>query len=117
MPTRKKAALTYKRYIVPFILITTLFFMWGFARAILDVLNKHFQNSLDITITQSTLIQVTTYLAYFMMAVPAGMFINKYGYRKGVVFGLVLFGIGAPLFYPGAMTDPSLMFYAFIAAL
>ena len=68
-------------YLVPFLLITTLFFLWGFARAILDVLNKHFQNTLDITITESSLIQVTTYLGYFLMAIPAGLFINRFGYR------------------------------------
>ena len=112
-----KTSLTYKRYLVPFVLITTLFFLWGFARAILDVLNKHFQEALNISITQSAFIQVTTYLAYFLMAVPAGMFINKFGYRKGVVFGLVLFGIGALLFIPGAHASSSWIFYAFLVAL
>ena len=73
-----------KKYLVPFILITSLFFLWGFARAILDVLNKHFQNALHISITHSALIQVTTYLGYFLMAIPAGIFINRYGYRRGV---------------------------------
>ena len=92
-----------KKYLVPFILITSLFFLWGFARAILDVLNKHFQNALHISITQSALIQVTTYLGYFLMAIPAGFFINKYGYRRGVVFGLLLFGLGAVFFIPGAL--------------
>ena len=87
-------------YLVPFILITTLFFLWGFARAILDVLNKHFQNELDISITESSLIQVTTYMGYFLMAIPAGLFINRFGYRRGVVFGLLLFGTGSLLFVP-----------------
>ena len=91
-----------RKYLVPFILITSLFFLWGFARAILDVLNKHFQNALHISITQSAMIQVTTYLGYFLMAIPAGIFINKYGYRRGVVFGLLLFGLGAIFFIPGA---------------
>ena len=91
-----------KKYLVPFILITSLFFLWGFARAILDVLNKHFQNALHISITQSAMIQVTTYLGYFLMAIPAGIFINKYGYRRGVVFGLLLFDLGAIFFIPGA---------------
>ena len=95
-----KASLTTKEFLVPFILITSLFFLWGFARAILDVLNKHFQNELDISITQSSLIQVTTYLGYFLMAIPAGWFINRHGYRLGVVVGLMLFGIGALLFIP-----------------
>lgn len=92
-----------KKYLVPFILVTSLFFLWGFARAILDVLNKHFQNALHISITQSAMIQVTTYLGYFLMAIPAGIFINKYGYRRGVVFGLLLFGLGAIFFIPGAL--------------
>ena len=85
---------------VPFVLITTLFFLWGFARAILDVLNKHFQNEMHISITQSSLIQVTTYMGYFLMAIPAGLFINRFGYRRGVVFGLLLFALGSWLFVP-----------------
>ena len=109
MTSRTK--LTDKRYVVPFILITTLFFLWGFARAILDVLNKHFQDELHISITQSSLIQVTTYLGYFLMAIPAGLFISRYGYRRGVVFGLTLFGLGALAFIPSAT------FTAFLGAL
>lgn len=96
------AKITNKQYAVPFVLITSLFFMWGFARSILDVLNKHFQETLNLNITESAMIQVTTYLAYFLMAIPAGMFINKWGYRRGVVFGLSLFAIGAFLFIPSA---------------
>ena len=103
-----------KKYLVPFILITSLFFLWGFARAILDVLNKHFQNALHISITQSAMIQVTTYLGYFLMAIPAGIFINKYGYRRGVVFGLLLFGLGAIFFIPGASIGS---FFAFLFCL
>ena len=106
-----KSKLTDKRYVVPFVLITTLFFLWGFARAILDVLNKHFQDELHISITQSSLIQVTTYLGYFLMAIPAGIFISRYGYRRGVVFGLTLFGSGALAFIPGNT------FVAFLGAL
>ena len=109
-----RAALTSRSYLLPFILVTSLFFLWGFARAILDVLNKHFQNALDISITQSSLIQVTTYLGYFIMAIPAGWFINRRGYRLGVVFGLLLFGIGALLFIPGAEAGT---FYAYLGAL
>lgn len=101
-------------YLVPFILITTLFFLWGFARAILDVLNKHFQNTLDISITESSLIQVTTYMGYFLMAIPAGLFINRFGYRRGVVFGLLLFGIGSLLFVP--CTEAGTL-YAYLFAL
>lgn len=109
-----RTPLTSKQYLLPFVLVTSLFFLWGFARAILDVLNKHFQNALDITITQSSLIQVTTYLGYFIMAIPAGWFINRHGYRTGVVFGLSLFGAGALLFIPGAEAGT---FYAYLGAL
>lgn len=96
-------SLVERRYLLPFILITSLFFMWGFARAILDVLNKHFQESLDISIFQSTMIQATTYVAYALMALPAGIIITRYGYRRGVVLGLLLFGLGALAFIPGDM--------------
>ncbi len=114
---RNKGRLTDRRYLIPFLLITLLFFLWGFARAILDVLNKHFQDSFSISISQSALIQVTTYLAYFLMALPAGMFINRYGYRRGVVFGLSLFGIGALLFIPSSHLATNSIFYAFLCAL
>ncbi len=106
--------LVEKKYLLPFILITSLFFMWGFARATLDVLNKHFQESLSISITQSTLIQATTYLGYFLMAIPAGVIITRLGYRRGVVIGLQLFAVGSLLFIPGAST---MSFGIFLAAL
>lgn len=98
---QKRIPLVGQQYVVPFILITSLFFLWGFAHAILDVLNKHFQELLDITKTYSAFIQVTMYMGYFVMAIPAGLFISRFGYRKGVVFGLLLYGIGSLLFIPG----------------
>ena len=113
MPSQQNK-ITDRKYLVPFVLITLLFFLWGFARAILDVLNKHFQNALHISITHSSLIQVTTYLGYFLMAIPAGIFINRYGYRCGVVFGLILFGAGSLMFIPGAAMGS---FYAFLLCL
>ncbi|MED9898741.1 MAG: MFS transporter [Prevotella sp.] len=113
MPSQQNK-ITDRKYLVPFVLITLLFFLWGFARAILDVLNKHFQNALHISITHSSLIQVTTYLGYFLMAIPAGIFINRYGYRRGVVFGLILFGAGSLMFIPGAAMGS---FYVFLLCL
>ncbi len=103
METKKqqRAVLVSGQYLLPFILLTSLFFLWGFAHAILDVLNKHFQELLDITKTHSALIQATMYMGYFVMALPAGLFINRFGYRSGVVFGLLLYGIGSLLFIPG----------------
>lgn len=93
--------LVSRRFTLPFILVTSLFFIWGFARSILDVLNKHFQEMLSISLTESALVQGMTYTGYFLMAVPAGLIINRGGYRRGIVGGLFLFGIGALLFIPG----------------
>lgn len=87
--------------LVPFILITSLFFLWGFAHSILDVLNKHFQDALGITKTKSALVQAVVYGGYFLMALPAGAIIRRWGYRTGVLTGLLLYGVGALLFIPG----------------
>ena len=76
-----------KNFLLPFILITSLFFLWGFAHSILDVLNKHFQDALGITRTRSALIQAVVYGGYFLMALPAGNIIRRYGYRAGVLTG------------------------------
>lgn len=88
-------------FLLPFILITSLFFLWGFAHSILDVLNKHFQDTMEITRTRSALIQAVVYGGYFIMALPAGNIIRRFGYRAGVLTGLVLYGVGALLFIPG----------------
>lgn len=90
-----------RNFLVPFILITSLFFLWGVAHSILDVLNKHFQDTMEITRTRSALIQAVVYGGYFVMALPAGRIIRRFGYRTGVLTGLVLYGIGALLFIPG----------------
>lgn len=91
-----------KSYLVPFILITSLFLLWGFAHGLLDVLNKHFQGVFTMTKAESGLVQFSTYIAYFLMALPAGAFMKRYGYRKGIVMGLLLFAIGAFGFIPAA---------------
>ncbi len=90
------------KWLFPFILVTSLFFLWGLAYGLLDVLNKHFQESLNITKTRSTLLQAAYFGAYFLVALPAGLFMNKYGYKKGIIVGLLLYAIGAFLFYPSA---------------
>lgn len=91
-----------RSYLLPFVLITSLFFLWGFAHSILDVLNKHFQDSLQISKTGSALVQAMVYGGYFLMAIPAGKIISRWGYRTGVITGLLLYGAGALLFIPGA---------------
>jgi MFS transporter, FHS family, L-fucose permease len=90
------------KYLFPLILVTALFFLWGFAYGLLDVLNKHFQEALNITRSRSTLIQAAYFGAYFLIALPAGLFMNKYGYKKGIVLGLLCYALGAFLFYPAA---------------
>lgn len=94
-------------YLVPFLIISSLFFMWGFAHGILEVLNPHFQESFHISKAMSALTQAAVYGAYFLMALPAGWIIRKWGYRRGVITGLVLFGIGALLFIPGSRINLS----------
>ena len=91
-----------KSYLVPFILITSLFLLWGFAHGLLDVLNKHFQGVFTMTKAESGLVQFSTYIAYFLMALPAGAFMKRCGYRKGIIMGLLLFAIGAFGFIPAA---------------
>lgn len=91
-----------RKFKIAFILITSLFFLWGFAISMLDVLNKHFQEVLNISIAESAWIQVATFGAYFLMALPAGWFMKKYGYKKGILFGLLLYSGGALLVYPAS---------------
>ena len=93
-----------KNYVFPLILVTSLFFLWGLAYGLLDVLNKHFQETLNIDKGRSTLLQMAYFGAYFLVALPAGVFMNKYGYKRGIIFGLLLYTCGAFLFYPSART-------------
>jgi MFS transporter, FHS family, L-fucose permease len=87
-------------YLIPFILITSLFFLWGFAISMLDVLNKHFQEVLKLSKAESAWVQVCTFGAYFVMALPAGYFMKKFGYKQGILAGLLLYAGGAFLVYP-----------------
>jgi FHS family L-fucose permease-like MFS transporter len=94
-----------RNYLLPIILVTSLFFLWGVAYGLLDVLNKHFQETLNITKQRSTLLQAAYFGAYFLIALPAGYFMQKAGYRKGIITGLLLFASGAILFYPAAQME------------
>jgi len=93
---------TKQSYLLPLILVTSLFFLWGIAYGLLDVLNKHFQETLNINKQRSTLLQAAYFGAYFLVAVPAGMLMTKVGYRNGIIAGLLLYAVGALLFYPAA---------------
>ena len=103
-----------KRYLLPFILVTSLFFLWGFAHSLLDVLNKHFQEIVHISKAESGLVQFSVYGGYFLAALPAGYLINRFGYKKGIVTGLLLYSAGAFLFYPAASLQ---LFWPFLVAL
>lgn len=106
-----------KNYLWPFVLVTSLFFLWGLAHSILDVLNKHFQETMDgVGKTESALVQAVMYGGYFVMALPAGQIIKRFGYRAGVITGLLLYGIGALLFIPGGqlLSFPFFLFSLFV---
>jgi FHS family L-fucose permease-like MFS transporter len=94
-----------KGYLFPFILVTCLFFFWGFSYGLLDVLNKHFQDTMNVSKARSTLLQASYFGAYFLVALPAGLFMNRYGYKRGIIVGLSLFALGAFLFYLFAASD------------
>jgi MFS transporter, FHS family, L-fucose permease len=85
---------------VTFILITSLFLLWGFCNGMIDILNKHFQDTLRINKEQSGLVQAANYLAYFLMAIPAGLIAKKFGYKGGILAGLTLIAAGAFWFIP-----------------
>ena len=80
---------------ITFALVTSLFLLWGFCNGMIDILNKHFQDSLHINKQQSGLVQFANYLGYFLMAVPAGLIARKFGYKGGILVGLVLIASGA----------------------
>ncbi|MCD8304192.1 MAG: MFS transporter [Prevotellaceae bacterium] len=101
-----------KSYLKPFLLISSLFFLWGFAHSILEVLNPHFQEAFQISKTKAAFVQVAVYGGYFLMALPVGFIIKRWGYRTGVLLGLMLYGLGALLFIPGARIG-SFWFFVF----
>jgi FHS family L-fucose permease-like MFS transporter len=89
-------------YLIPFILVTSLFFLWGIANSLNGILINHFQLALDLKRWQAGLVDFAFYLGYFFLAIPAGIFMNKYGFKKGILLGLLLYAGGALLFYPAA---------------
>ena len=91
-----------KKYTVPFILVTSLFLLWGLANNMTDTLLAAFKRIMDMTDTQTSLILSAFYGSYFCFAIPAALFIRKYSYRAGVVLGLILYAVGALLFFPAA---------------
>ena len=102
LTTGKRQKLVTYGFIITFILVTSLFFLWGFAHSLLDVLNKHFQEILGITKAKSGWVQAALYGGYAVMAIPAGLIMSHFGYKRGIIFGLLLYATGAFLFMPAA---------------
>ncbi len=93
---------TRKRYLIPFILVTSLFFFWGIANILNSALIAHFQPVFNIGRAEALLVETAFYFGYFTIAIPAGLFMEKYSYKKGIIFGLLLYSVGALLFIPSA---------------
>lgn len=101
-------------YLVPLILITSLFFFWGFVHNLDPVLIPHLRKAFQLTDLESSLVDFSIFIAYFLMAIPAGKVMHKYGYKSGILIGLSLFALGSFLFVPAANTQ---MYVFFLGAL
>lgn len=97
-----KPNFTERKYLAVFLFVTSLFFCWGVALTLGDVLNRHFQNVLHISKSRSGLVQLSLFGAYAVIGIPAGMFIKRFGYKRGILLGLLLYALGAFLFIPAA---------------
>ena len=102
-----------QRFVVPFILVTMCFALWGFANDMTGPIVKAFSKIFRMSVTEGALVQVAFYLGYFAMAFPAAMFIQRYSFKAGVLVGLSLFAIGSFMFFPAKMTG---MYYPFLLA-
>lgn len=100
-------------YLIPFILVTSCFALWGFANDITNPMVKAFSKIFRMSVTDGALVQVAFYGGYFAMAFPAAMFIRKYSYKAGLLLGLGLYALGALLFFPAMMTG---YYYPFLIA-
>lgn len=112
--TAETSGQSLKKYLVPFILITSLFFLWGIANILNSALIAQFQPVFDIGRTQALLVETAFYMGYFTIALPAGIFMERFNYKAGILLGLLLYAIGAFLFIPAANT---LTFGFFLVAL
>ncbi len=104
--TKPKIPVVAKEVLVPFILITSLFALWGIANDLTNPMVSAFKKVMpELTNVQASLVQFAFYFGYFMMALPAALFIRKYSYKAGILLGLTLYAIGAFLFYPAAANE------------
>lgn len=107
-----------KNYLPELTILTSLFFMWGFLTCLNDILIPHLQNVFELNYFQSMLVQFTFFLAYFIVSLPSGWLVEKVGYKKGIVIGLLTAGIGTLIFYPAAAlrSYPVFLFAFFVLA-
>tara|TARA_R110001592_G_scaffold69514_1_gene213373 strand:- start:19374 stop:20720 length:1347 start_codon:yes stop_codon:yes gene_type:complete len=101
----EKTPVVSKQVLIPFILVTLLFALWGFANAVTDPMVNAFKKVLELSNTQASWVQMAFYGGYFCMALPAAILMRKYSYKVGVLIGLALYAGGALLFYPAAITE------------
>ena len=99
-----RSSVVERKYLIPFILVTTLFFMWGLANNMTDTLLAAFKRIMSMSDFQTSWIQVAFYGSYFCLALPAAIFIRKFTYKSGILLGLGFFILGALLFYPASQT-------------
>jgi FHS family L-fucose permease-like MFS transporter len=97
-------------HMLPFVLVTVLFFLWGMSNNLTDILVQQFKKSLELSQFSAQLVQTANFFGYFCMAIPAGLLMRRWGYKAGMVTGLVLFGLGMLLFLPAAMRGEYAMF-------
>ena len=105
MKKNDKIPIVSKKALVPFILVTSLFALWGFANAVTDPMVNAFKKVLELSNSEAAWVQMAFYGGYFCMALPAAMFMRKYSYKVGILIGLGLYATGALLFYPAATTE------------
>ncbi len=103
-PTSRPAGTPVESYTLAFALVTSLFFLWAFVHNLEPILIPHLKKACQLTDLQSALIDSAVYLGYFLMAIPAGLVMKKYGYKRGILMGLALYALGALLFVPAANT-------------
>ena len=105
MSNFKKLEVVPKKVLIPFILVTSLFTLWGFANAVTDPMVQAFKKVLELSNSQAAWVQMAFYGGYFCMALPAAMFMRKYSYKTCILIGLGLYATGALLFYPAALSE------------
>ena len=110
MKNTTKHPIVSKKVLIPFLLVTSLFALWGFANAVTDPMVNAFKKVLELSNTQASWVQMAFYGGYFCMAFPAAMFMRKYSYKVGVLIGLALYATGALLFYPAAQSESFVFF-------